>query len=221
MKKILSIALCFIFGVSALAGCSQNEEPFTQETYTADAEKVQEIHIDVQDRKIDISPSDDNQIHIAYFQNSKESYSFDTSDGGVLTMTAVSNKEWTDYIGAKTSAENRKISLQIPDIHFRSLTISTTNEDISLAAPAVFKDLTLSNNGGGISFDKLKAENSITLRSKNGNISGTIADSYDTFSITCEIKKGKSNLPDEKESGTKTLYAGNNNGDIDIEFVNQ
>lgn len=79
--------------------------------------------------------------------------------------------------------------------------------------------VTLGSNGGNISFEKLNAKSSVTLNAKNGNIGGTIIGSYDDYSISCSIKKGESNLPAEKEEGTKRLIVSINNGDIDIDFV--
>ena len=86
-----------------------------------------------------MSISEDDQIHISYFENSQETYDITVSDEQVLTMTSASNKDWTDYIGGKPSAENRKILLQIPDALLDTLTLSTTNEDISLPALAITK----------------------------------------------------------------------------------
>ena len=79
-------------------------------------------------------------------------------------------------------------------------------------------NISVSVSGGNISFEKLDADDSITLISKNGNISGLIIGSYDDFDITCETKKGKSNLPSDKQGGSKILKVSNNNGDTDIEF---
>ena len=45
--------------------------------------------------------------------------------------------------------------------------------------------------------------------------------SYDDFAIQSEIKKGDSNLPNNKESGKKKLNVSGNNGDINIEFLNK
>ena len=45
--------------------------------------------------------------------------------------------------------------------------------------------------------------------------------SYDDFAIQTEIKKGESNLPGDKESGSKALNVSCNNGDVNIEFVNE
>ena len=168
-----------------------------------------------------MSLSGDEQVHIEYSENSKEYYEISVSDDNVLTMTSASDKEWTDYIGVKPSAEDRKISVQIPDALLESLTLSTTNEDIALSDLAVTGSISISSNGGNISFEKLDVGSALTLNVKNGNISGTVAGSYDDFSIQSEIKKGESNLPDQKDGGEKTLNVSGNNGDVDIEFVNE
>ena len=164
--------------------------------------------------------SEDEQVHIQYYENSKEYYDISVSDGNVLTVTSASNKNWSDYIGSKPSEENRKILLQIPDALLDAITISTTNEDISIPAVSVLKSISLSSNGGNIVFENLDAGNSLTLNVKNGDISGTIRGSYDDFAIQTEIKKGDSNLPDSKDGGEKELNVFANNGDINVEFVN-
>lgn len=131
-----------------------------------------------------------------------------------------SNKEWTDYIGSKPAAEDRKISLQVPDALLESLTISTTNEDITLPALAVTGQISLSTNGGSIAFETLDVGSALTLSAKNGDISGAVAGSYDDFSIQTELKKGESNLPGDKDDGEKALRVSCNNGDVDIAFAN-
>ena len=219
MKKIISLALCLILGGFVLTGCSNSSEPFAEKSYTPDTQ-VDEINLDVADREIEVTLSEDGQVHIAYSENSKEYYEISVSDG-VLTMTGVSDKEWTDYIGVKSSDEDRKISLQVPDAVLENLTLSTTNEDISLPELAVSGSVSLSANGGDISFETLDVGSALTLNVKNGDISGTVVGSYDDFAIQTEIKKGESSLPDEKDGGEKTLNVSGNNGDVNIEFVKE
>ncbi|MBS6735622.1 MAG: hypothetical protein KH275_10585 [Clostridiales bacterium] len=77
----------------------------------------------------------------------------------------------------------------------------------------------ISDNGGNISFENLDVGNALQLTAKNGDISGTVAGSYDDFSIQSKIKKGDSSLPDDKDEGAKTLNVSCNNGDIDISFA--
>ena len=220
MKKIIVLVLCLVLSSIILAGCSDSSEPFEEKSYTPDI-PVNEINLDVQDREIEVSLSEDEQVHIQYSENSKEYYDISVSDENVLTMTSASDKAWTDYIGGTPSAENRKISLQIPDALLENLTLSTTNENISLSALAVTGSISISSNGGDIAFETLTVGNAMNLTVKNGDISGTIAGSYDDFAIQSEIKKGESNLPGNKNGGEKTLTVSGNNGDVHIEFVNE
>ena len=220
MKKIISLVLCLILSGFILSGCSNSSEPFEEKSYTSDTQ-INGIDLAVRDREIEVSLSEDEQVHIKYYENSKEYYDISVSDENVLTIASASNKEWTDYIGRKPAAEYRKISLQIPDALLESLTLSTTNEDITLSALAVTGSINISSNGGNISFGDLDVGSALTLTVKNGDISGTIAGSYDDFSIQSEIKKGESNHPENKDSGEKTLTVSGNNGNVDIEFVNK
>ncbi len=221
MKRISALLMCIVLGAVCLTGCTNNGVAFTEKSYASVGKEITEIRIDVRDRQIEVMLSPDNQIHIDYFESSKEYYDISVSDDHTLTMTAASNKKWTDYIGGKSAAVFRKISLQVPDAFLTTLKISTTNENISLPALTVMDDLSLSSHGGDIVFDQLNVGKSIYLDAKNGDISGTIIGSYDDYAISCNIKKGESNLPSSKESGTKTLTISNNNGDIHIEFVSE
>ena len=75
------------------------------------------------------------------------------------------------------------------------------------------------SKGGNISFDVLNVGNEIILNVKNGNIEGIIAGSYDDYAISCNIKKGDSNLPSEKKNGAKKLSVTANNGNVHIEIL--
>ncbi|MCD8048613.1 MAG: DUF4097 domain-containing protein [Clostridia bacterium] len=212
-KTFLPIALSALL---FFAGCSESET-FTAKTYSENASAVKEITLDVQDRAIDVVLSDDNQIRIDYLESEKDFYDISLSNG-TLTMTSAADKSASDYIGTKTSAENRKITLYIPDSSLASLDISTTNENISLS-PVSLNSASLSANGGNIFFEEMNAAESINLSVKNGDISGTVIGGWDDFAISTSVKKGECNLPAEKSGGSKTLSASANNGDINIEFV--
>ena len=218
MKKKIAFTLCLALSIFVLAGCSGESELFEEKSYTPDMQ-VRKINLDVRDREIEVSLSEDEQIHIQYSENSKEYYDISVSDG-VLTMTSASSKEWTDYIGVKPAAEDRKISLQIPDTLLENLTISTTNEDITLSPLAVTGSISLSSNGGNITFENVDVGNALSLTVKDGDISGTVIGSYDDFAIQTEIKKGESNLPN-KEGGEKTLNVSSNNGNVNVALVNE
>lgn len=217
MKKLISFVLCLVLSSFVLAGCSDNSEPFEEKSYTPDTQ-INEINLDLRDREIEVLLSEDQQVHIQYSESNKEYYDISISDGNVLTMVSVDNKEWTDYFGGKPSAENRKISLQIPNALLENLTLSTTNEDIILPTFSVTGSISISSNGGNIRFEKLDTGNALSLTVKNGDISGTVIGGYDDFMIQSEVKKGTSNLPNNKEGGEKMLHVSCNNGNISIHF---
>ena len=112
MKKMILLVLCFVSGSFILAGCSTGSGgSFEAESYTSDTQ-IKGINLDVRDREIEVSLSEDDQIHIDYYESSEEYYDISVSDENVLTMTGADDKDWTDYIGGKASAEDRKISLR-------------------------------------------------------------------------------------------------------------
>lgn len=219
MKKKISLVLCLILSSLVLSGCSNSSEPFERKSYTPDTQ-IREIILDVRDREIEVLLSEDQQIHLQYFENSKEHYDISVSDKNVLTMASANNKEWRDYIGGKPSPENRKISLQIPNALLDTLTLSTTNENITLSALAVTGSINLSSNGGNLTFENLDAGKALYLTIKNGDISGTVIGNYEDFTIETDFKKGESNLPNKKEGGEKLLSISSNNGNVTVDFQN-
>lgn len=217
MKKTICLAISSLLTAAIFTGCTAKKEEYMAGSYTSD-EKVTSVSIDVRDRAIKVTLSEDSKVHIDYFESSKEQYDITVSDTGALMMTAADNKEFSDYIGGKAPSEARRITLYVPDEVLDSLSISNTNEDVILM-PLSIENILLNSNGGNISFEKLNAENAIELNVKNGNIKGTIVGNCDDYSVSCSIKKGKTNIPDKKDGGTKILIASANNGDIDINFV--
>ena len=218
MTGIRAAVFCLgALGSFALAGCGSGGGPFEEKIYTPDGQ-IREICVDVQDREIEVSPSGDGRVHLQYSENNKEYYHISVSEDQVLKVTGASAKEWTDYFGRKPSAEKRKIWLQIPDQSLNALTLSTTNEEISLSPMTVEGSVRIASNGGDIAFEHLEVGNSLSLTVKNGDIRGTVVGSYDDFAIQAEVKKGECSLPVSKTDGAKTLEVSSNNGDISIEF---
>ena len=258
MKKFTGI---FVFGLCAallltFGGCA-DDQVFEQGDYTADP-SVTGLVLNVQDREIEIVESDGTQILLTYYESQKEYYDFSVADG-VLTVTYVTDKGWTDYIGSKPDAQYRRIRIEIPAGLLTDLDVSTTNEKISLNGVSASGSITLSSNGGdldletvaagenlnltakngsislqGVSasgtmalnsdggdlnLDAVDAGEGLNLTAKNGNISGSVLGGWDDFAITCEVKKGDTNLPEQKPGGEKFLNVSCNNGDVDLELV--
>ena len=222
MKKFMAVlASCALLAAAlAIVGCS-GEQTFEAKSESYGAEDVKSVAIDVEDRAVEVIPSEDGQVRIEYSESEKEFYEISLSESGELTMKFQTSKSWTDYIGTKPAAEYRKIKLSVPGELLSGLTIKTTNEAIDVAPLSVSGEVSLDSNGGDLNFEKIDVGESLTVTAKNGNITGSVLGSWDDFSITCEYKKGECNLPESKEGGTKSLKANCNNGDIAIQFVTE
>lgn len=221
MKKfwiILLVLVVLILGGIFIVAQFKTNENFTQKSYISN-EEISAIILNVEDREIEVSPSNDEYIHIDYYESEKEYYNITVNDNGELTFSIVYNKNWLDYIGRKPSINYRKINLLVPNNLLNSIQIQTTNETIKVNNIAVLESVTLNSNGGDVEFENLFAGKQINLTVKNGNITGSVVGGWDDFAISCTIKKGDSNLPENKPNGEKSLTVDCNNGDVNVDFL--
>lgn len=216
-KLLLSFLTLASFALAILCGCGKTEE-FTPHSYSSEGMTVESVQLEVSDRQIDVGISEDNFIHISYYDCQTEYFEISVSDG-ILKMELVTDKNWTDFIGTKADIAYRKIDIRIPDAILTDLKLTTTNEPINLSELSVKRDIFINSNGGNINFDKFNVGNSINLTAKNADITGSIEGGWDDFSIFCTIKKGESNLPEQKDGGQKSLNVDCNNGDVNINFI--
>ncbi len=219
MKKVtvLLLALVSVF-VFVLTGCS-NGDTFAEKSYSSGVNVIERITLEVENRELEITASEDNQVYITYFDGKKEYLDISVNENKELTVKLLYNKNWTDYFGMKPSAEYRKLSVKIPDGLIVALSVKTTNENVRVGAISVKENLSLNVEGGNIVCERVAVGKSINCKAKNGDITGSIIGGWDDFSITCKIKKGDCNLPLNKENGEKSFLADCNNGDINIEFI--
>ncbi len=220
MKK-LTVSFLALVGalVFALSGCSNNDN-FTEKSYSSGETEIEKIIIQATDREVEISAAEDNQIYIDYFDGEKEYLDISVSEKKELTVKLTFNKNWTDFIGTKPSAEYRKIKIAVPDNLISTLSVNTTNGNIKVNSLSFTENISLDTNGGNIICERISVGKSINLVAKDGSITGSIIGGWDDFSISCKIKKGDCNLPLNKDYGEKLFSADCNNGNINIRFVN-
>ena len=218
MKKTAILFAAVSCGLAgSLSGCASDED-FTAQQYVAEGEVVS-LSVDVSDRAVEIAPSEDGKLRIEYYESEKTSYNISLSEEGVLSVTLDLDQSWTDFVGVQPAAEYRTIRVCLPQ-ELTDVSVSTTNEAISATGTISAQNVSLTVNGGDLSFEKISAGSSVTLNAKNGNITGTIVGSRDDYAIACNVKKGETSLPESKTGGSKTLAVDCNNGDVEVEIAN-
>ena len=209
------------YAVAALAACAAallcgcyNGGQFTAGSYTTKEGGVESVVIDVSDRAVELSVAETEVATVEYWQSESEYYDITFSEG-TLTIRLVLDKTWTDYIGTKPAEEYRQLKVAIPQ-GVAQVTVKTTNEQLKISGVEA-ETLAAENNGGNIVVEGSGAD-AVSLTAKNGNISGSVCGAYEDYAITCNIKKGESNLASKPE-GQKKLSLDCNNGDINLSFA--
>lgn len=200
MSKRISIALLLAFAALLATGCAgRANDPYVAGSYSTG--QVQEIIMDVRDRRIEILPSEDDQVHLDYFQNETERYAIELTDG-ILTVNYTPSKEWRDYIGTKPDAAMRVITLRLPD-SLRALTISTTNADVCFGRVSIAGDLDAYANGGNLTFERLDVSGDLSLSTKNGNIDGVLAGCFEDSPSPATSRKAKVPFPQKRKQASR------------------
>lgn len=221
MRKFLAAAFSAFSVMVCATGCSKGAENVEAQSYSSEGKTVNGVKIEVRDKEIEVSLSDDRFVHIDYYESDTEYYNISVSEDGILTMTAEDNEGLGKYFGIKSSDDTDKISLQVPEAVLSTLELSTTNEDLSLCELTVTDRISLSNNKGDISFGELSVGSVLEIENKNADISGSVSGSYEDYTVSCKVKKGESNLLSGDNGGTKRLEVTDNNGDVEIDFLPQ
>ena len=167
---------------------------------------MQHIRMELRDREIQVTDSPDEQMHVIFYENTKEYYDLTYPAKDTLEIQWVSNKSWLDYIGGKAPEHARTVILQVPQTSLETLQLSTTNGDIVMGNTAITRSITLESNGGNILLENLYPAQEISLTTKNGNVTGTINAGYDDYRINAETKKRRVQPPTGEIQGRKTAY---------------
>lgn len=215
MKKTMALALLLLAGLVGMTGCTPVQAQEIQTSF----ENVRSILVDVRDQTVEVALAQGEQTTVAYWETETEGFDLTVSQQGEMRMTANYRKTWKDYFGGKQPKEQRKIALNIPQAALDTLTIRTTNGDVTLPKLALAEALTVQVNNGHISFEEVDAGKAVSLTVKNGNITGTLSGGWDDYAIQCKSKKGETNLPESKAGGEKMLTVEANNGDVTIQFA--
>ena len=217
MKKWSIMAVSVLCTAVFSSGCTKESDAFEAKSYTSEGETITSIRIDVRDKEIQVTASDNEFVHMDYYENDTRYYDISVSDG-LLSVTEKSDEGIGKFFGIKSSNQENVLSLQIPESQISDLEIRTSNENISLSDIAVTETISLIDNGGNIFFQNLGSGSDITISNKNGGIGGTILGTYEDYNILCDIKKGDSSLPSKDNGAGKSLYVTNNNGNVEIDF---
>ncbi len=220
MKKFLRIGgiifaaglIIFFIGFAAarfdIAKISTKQK-FVQKSYVCD-NAVNSITVDDKDIPVSIGISQDDKIHITYYENDKEHYQI-SNDGG-LVVKKVMNMKWYDYV-FNINFQEVVLTVQIPQNYEGKIKLSTDNGKITATGITV-DNFNASTSNGSIELRSVKSANDIKLYTSNGSI--TLND----VSAVGDINASSSNSGIQfRNVNGNTTEMKTSNGDISIQYV--
>lgn len=213
MFEVVTIALCLALFTSACTTDSNSNNTSTsyeEKSYAVDAEKVIKISLTTRDRTVELVESTDNQIHINYFENDKESYEINVSDKKELTMEAVANKNWKDYVGLDTDKAHRNVKIAVPDGISSEINIKTSKGDIVFSEVDISGSVDAETSDGKIKISDVTVDTVLKLKTKNDDIILSEVSSEDT--IDASVSNG--NIVVINVEVDDTMKIKTKNGDI-------
>ena len=239
-KKYLVAAIMLTMGIVvflagfAVAGFDLKnigtESPYEERYFTADGD-VDFIWIKDSNMPIEFRSSDDDQIHILYFENEETRYTID-SENGSLKMRKNTNRKWFHWFFTIDFASwDTKVVVSIPrsyrgtievttsngrvefsDIRTEQLTAGTSNARIELRDVGITGDLKLENSNGSVLVNGVSVERDFFAQTSNARIS------VDKTEIggngVCRTSNGVIRVAD---STAQSFDLDTNNGQIDLE----
>ena len=228
-RKTLSIFILLIVSlmmISTMTACSSMN-------YVTNIHQVNEefnnISIKTDTADIAFVPSDDGRCRVACYEDTKISHSVEVQNG-TLSVNAINNKKWYDYIGVNINSP--KITVYLPEAEYSSLTIEASTGDIEIPEDFSFNSIDVSLSTGNVKC-YASATKTIKIATSTGDVyaesisAGSLDITVSTgkvivSSVTCEgdltigVSTGKTYLTD---IACKNLTSTGSTGDVSLKNV--
>ncbi|MGW5955043.1 DUF4097 family beta strand repeat-containing protein [Bacillus mycoides] len=223
LKKVLPVTVVvgsvLIFTSACTNDASSDKQDssikYEEKSYSIEADKISQIFLSDMDRSVDVVKSNDNEVHITYFENDKESYAIDVSDDKNLIMKANTNKELKDYVGLNSDKTHRNVKISVPRGMESGVEIKTSKGDINLSEVNISGSIDATTSNGKIKASNVEIEKSFKVETKNDDIN--LSNVNVKGSIDATVSNG--NLDIAKVAVEDTLKLQSKNGGINGTIV--
>ena len=203
---ILVIVGSIVLGIAAVQAGGNWEKlssvtPFEERYFTTSAE-ITRIEVDVDNVEIIVEPSEDDGVHIVYFENNRMTYEIKEGSNQKLTITNKFSNNINDWIGVSiTEGENylkilvpsdSKVeididgsngSIRVEDIQLSKALIKTSNAKISLQDVDVLDRFEVKTSNSKIELINVSGNN-IIAKTSNGRIEADNVTMADKLELT-------------------------------------
>lgn len=177
-STILLIGLILSFIAFACTGFNIYKLDLTPDykkiTKSVDSDQLENISIKTINHRITITPSNDNQIHITYYENKLETYTVETINKSLNVNYQDNQSIWEHlfqgfrYGMINTKVLKAEVIIEIPMDYNGNLTVKSTNNNIKIDGIKL-NDATINNTNGPIYMEESTFSN-LNIHNTNGSI---------------------------------------------------
>ena len=194
------VLLCIVavlglrFDVRAIGSTAPSEK----KTYQIAGAALSDITVEDVRHAIRVQPSQDGDVHITYYENEREYYTFGDSDKAVY-MKSVSNWHWYEF-WRYGSHKDESVVIEIPDDFAGGLHISTVNGAITVTDVALGGEMVISTTAGAVEVQRVRAAGDVQASSTHGVVR-------------------LDDVAAHNEGGSASLQASTTNGEVSFDRV--
>ncbi|MDO5560268.1 MAG: DUF4097 family beta strand repeat-containing protein [Oscillospiraceae bacterium] len=203
---IIAVAGAAIFGIGfVLAGFNfgklQTVDKYKKRTVDVSG-SVKAVEIREDDTNINITQSEDKDIHVICYENKDEDY--DISDKDTLKIKKKRNRKF--YFGVNVKTQNTSLEVQIPDSYDGEIKIDTDSSNISVDEIAA-RSCEIKVDDGNVKMNSCEIHNDIKIKSGSGNLKlsdSTFGEESDIDADDGNIRLENCTLSEESKINVKT-----------------
>jgi DUF4097 and DUF4098 domain-containing protein YvlB len=181
---------------------------FEQKNYTVPAAGIVSILIDDENNAILLEPSNDDMIHITYYENEIMQYTITTSQAGNLEMRFVSKPVMYSIFdfNFKRSSAPTPVTIAVPADFSGRIDLYTQNSRIEAHGMRNLSQAEFKSSNGRIELKEIQATGRISVSTSNGAISIT---DVKADSIAANTSNGRVNVSDLDAASSIKLSTSN------------
>lgn len=188
-------------------------ESYVRKSCTYSPEDVRTFVFQDSSHDVELIRSDDDKIHITYYESQKTGYTFELGDDGTLMVFYHSDKKWYDAIGISFRYEERKTVVAVPDGFTGDISVKLGSADLEISGFKVCGSLTAESTSGEVQISDFICTGNIKIEQTSGDFEGKSLSASSVF-----IKHTSGDIEMERlDLGELSLVSVS--GDIEVENI--
>lgn len=213
---VSGIIVCFAAWIVAGFDVEQfsSTGPFKKHVYDGELSDHATLRIDTSYQDVQVKVSEDDEVHITYYENDRTSYSFEATENRLIMKKEDHRRFYDSFMVLNFSEGSEEgIVIEVPKTFSGSVEIDTSNGAIQLYDLNELDYAMLDTTYGDITLDHLKINSSLEVATTNGDVKLEHLDVQEDIHV--KTTYGKIDVKDVNGSQSMIMESSNENVTLD------